>query len=131
MSITIRINDSYHMRVGDKAVFINNVPMNPELNITTHKEYTGVITYVVPDRVASVKLIDDVGEEVNHDANYDSHCGGYATVYAVLTHDEFAKRVNEQYEKRMQEASDRYHEEEDRILKYADAALAQIGRKIE
>lgn len=131
MAITVRIKDTYHMRVGDKAIFVNNVPMNPELNITTHKEYTGVITRVVPDRVAVVKFINDAGEEVNHDANYDSHCGGYATVYAILSHDTLHERVTEQFEKRMQEASDRYHEEEDRILKHADATLAQIGRKIE
>lgn len=131
MSVTIRIKDTYHMRVGDPAVFINNVPMNPEYNITTHKEYPAILTYVVPDRVATASFINDAGKEVHHHAHYDSHSGGYSEVHVILTHDEFAKRVNEQFEKRMQEASDRYHEETDRILKYADSALAHIGRKIE
>lgn len=127
MTNTIRVNDQALQRVGDEAIFINNVPMNPEHHNTVGKEYPAKIISIQKDATTYVSTTNDKGETVEHSEWFDDFNGGYCKVIAVITHEEYKARVIERYRKQVAEAQKEFFEAEEEIREEAAEALAEIG----
>lgn len=127
MTNTIRVRDQELQRIGDEAIFVNNVPMNPEYHNTVGKEYPAKIIAIRLGATTRVTTTNDKGEVVEHGESFDDFNSGYCTVTSILSHADYKERVIERYRKQVAEAQKEFFDAEAEIREEAMDALSEIG----